>query len=115
MGCSLPSVLPSVLRDNVLEKLHGDVWGGHLGEAKLMHHVQKWYYWLGYSESMKVWCRTCVKCARRKSPISQRRASMQTMQAGYPMQIVAGDVMGPLPVTADGLRHMRCQIKKPPQ
>ena len=70
-------VLPSV-RDNVLEKLHGDVWGGHLGEAKLMHRVQERYYWPGYSESVKVWCRTC---ARRKSPIPQRRASMQTMQA----------------------------------
>ena len=57
-------LLPSMLRDDVLGKLHDDVWGGHLGEAKLMHRVQERYYWPGYSESVKVWCRTCVKCAR---------------------------------------------------
>ena len=56
-------VLPSALRDIVLEKLHGAVTGGHLGEAKLVHRVQERYYWPGYSESVKVWCRTCVKCA----------------------------------------------------
>ena len=99
-------LLPSMLRDDVLGKLHDDVWGGHLGEAKLMHRVQERYYWPGYSESVKVWCRTCVKCARRKSPIPQRKASMQTIQAGYPMQVVAVDIMGPLPETDDGNKYV---------
>ena len=90
----------------MLGKLHDDVWGGHLGEAKLMHRVQERYYWPGYSESVKVWCRTCVKCARRKSPIPQRKASMQTIQAGYPMQVVAVDIMGPLPETDDGNKYV---------
>ena len=99
-------LLPSMLRDDVLGKLHDDVWGGHLGEAKLMHRVQERYYWPGYSESVKVWCRTCVKCARRKYPIPQRKASMQTIQAGYPMQVVAVDIMGPLPETDDGNKYV---------
>ncbi|KAL5469186.1 hypothetical protein EMCRGX_G030404 [Ephydatia muelleri] len=95
-----------MLRDDLLGKLHDDVWGGHLGEAKLMHRVQERYYWPGYSESVKFWCRTCFKCARRKSPIPQRKASMQTIQAGYPMQVVAVDKMGPLPETDDGNKYV---------
>ena len=92
-------VLPSMLRDDVLGKLHDDVWGGHLGDTKLMHRVQERYYW-------PTRCRTCVKCARRKSPIPQRKASMQTIQAGYPMQVVAMDIMGPLPETDDGNKYV---------
>ena len=31
---------------------------------------------------------------------------MQTIQAGYPMQVVAVDIMGPLPETDDGNKYV---------
>ena len=82
-------VLPSMLWYDVLGKLHDDMWGSHLGEAKLMHCVLERYYWSDYSESVKVWCKTGIKLAQRKTPNPQRKASMQTIKAGYPMQVVA--------------------------
>ena len=123
-------VLPSVLQDNVLEKLHGDVWGGHLGEAKLMHHVQEWYYWPGYSESMKVLCRTCVKCAQRKSVT---HPSKEGFHADIASRVFHADCSnghnGTSTSDADGNKYVlvavdcftrwveayEIQIKKPPQ
>ena len=75
--------MPLVLRDNMLGKLHCDVWEVHFGEEKLMHCVQKRYYWPGYSESMTQTFgagHVTIKCARKKSSIPQRKASMQTIQ-----------------------------------
>ena len=35
-----------------------------------------------------------------------KRAPLQTLQAGYPLQIVAVDILGPLPVTAQGNKYV---------
>ena len=45
--CTYQLVLPSALGEEVLDKMHGEVGGGHLGEAKLVRHIQERFYWPG--------------------------------------------------------------------
>ena len=102
----LQLVLPSVVRESVLQDLHSGSMGAHVGESKMIHLVRERYYWPGWKESVKEWCRKCRTCSTRKMAPPSKRAPLQTLQAGYPLQIVAVDILGPLPVTAQGNKYV---------
>ena len=51
---------------------------------------------------MQKWCRTCVSCAKRKISAPKQHAALQSVQVGSPLQMVACDILGPLPTTATG-------------
>ncbi len=95
-------VVPSALREEVLRELHEGVAGGHLGQDKTLHRLKERFYWPGHWTDVANWCRTCATCATRKTPSPKNRAPLQSVQSGYPMQIVAVDLLGPLPVTENG-------------
>ena len=60
------------------------------------------FFWPGYSQAVKEWCLTCESCAARKAPIPRRRGPLQNIKAGYPLQLVAVNIMGPFPNTKNG-------------
>ena len=106
-GCShLQLIVPKVSRDDVLHKVHNAPSGGHLGEAKILSRLQERFYWPGHVAAVKVWCRCCADCAARKSQGQKRRAPLQSMQAGYPMQIIAVDIVGPFSPVQSGNNYM---------
>ena len=51
---------------------------------------------------MKVWCGQCDVCAARKGPSRKIKAPLPTYVVGLPMERVAIDVLGPLPVSESG-------------
>ena len=65
----LQLVVPPSLRGKVLAEVHDGVCGGHLGEDKTFQKLKLSYCWPGYWNSIKEWCRTCVPCSNRKSPV----------------------------------------------
>ena len=98
----LQLVLPHCLRDDVLQELHSGVVIGHLGEEKMLRQLKERFYWPGMYEDVKNWCQTCPTCVTKKSPVPKGRAPMQTVQAGYPMQVIAVDITGPFPESEAG-------------
>ena len=70
----------------------------------MIGYLKERFYWPGCAEDAGEWCKTCGTCA--KSQVPNSRASLQRIQAGYPMQIVAVDIMGPLPETSSGNRYV---------
>ena len=93
----LQLVVSEVFRPEVLESLHEGIAGGHLGHEKTFNRVQERFYWPGYWNTTKDWCLTCQNCLTRKSPTHPRKAPLSTIRAGYPSQIIAVDLLGPLP------------------
>ena len=102
----LQLVLPSKLQVDTLRDLHEGAIGGHLGEEKMLNKLKERFYWPGCTEAVKDWCRTCIPCTTRKTAAPRRKAPLQSLQAGYPMQIVCVDIMGPLPETEDGCKYV---------
>ncbi|KRY45605.1 Retrovirus-related Pol polyprotein from transposon [Trichinella britovi] len=72
--------------------------------ARWLARVRSRFYWPGMSGDVHTWCRTCTQCARRKGPTKNNRAPMQAMAAGYPLQRVGMDILGPLEKTPSGNR-----------
>ena len=53
-------------------------------------------------KDVEIWCHTCEACATRKTAPKKNRSPLQTIRAGYPMQVVGVDIMGPLPESEAG-------------
>ena len=64
--------------------------------------VQEWFNWLGMQQDVAQWIHTCPVCATRKSPTQRNCAPLKTMVSGFPMQVVAVDILGPYLVSSVG-------------
>lgn len=104
----LQLVIPSVLRDKILRELHEGHVSGHLGMQKFLSLVKERFYWPGHASDVATWCKTCAVCASRKSTIPQPRAPMQSVPSSYPLELVAVDILGPLPVSHNGNKCFSC-------
>ena len=98
----LQLVVPTSLREGILQELHAGISGAHLGEEKTMSRLRERFYWPGQWKDVNNWCRTCSTCATRKTPTPKARAPLGTIRAGYPMQVMAVDILGPLPESEAG-------------
>ena len=94
---TLQLVLPRAKVEAALRELHDGVLGGHLGEDKTLSKVKERFYWPGYHADVCNWCRTCTDCAKRKIPVPKGKAALSSIKVGYPLQLVAVDILGPLP------------------
>ena len=98
----LQLVVPTNLKQEVLQEIHEGVVSGHLGEQKMIHQLKERFYWPGMTEDVRNWCQTCANCATKKSPSQKACAPLRSVRAGHPMQIVAVDITGPFPESEAG-------------
>ena len=99
-------VVPRVLRQELMEEMHGGVTSGHQGEKKTLSRLRKRFYWVNMRHDVTEWCRACSVCRSRLGPQRQGRAPLQLYLAGSPMERVGVDITGPFPVTASGNRFV---------
>ena len=99
---ALQTVIPDALTEEVLSDLHEGTMDGHLGADKTLGRLQERFYWPGHYSHVREWCRDCTVCASHKSPPASRRAPLQPITTSYPLQLVATDIMGPLPESTAG-------------
>jgi transposase InsO family protein len=102
----LQLVAPWVIRSEILEYLHDHRTAAHLGIAKTFAKVQLRYYWPGYKADIERWCQRCNKCAQGKPGSGPGRAKLKSMVAGIPLERVAMDFLGPLPMTDKGNQYI---------
>ena len=95
-GCIYQLVIPSSLKTEVLHDIHEGVLGEHLGLDKSLGKLKERFYWLGHYSDVKQWCAT------KKSGGPTRRGSLNPIVVGHPLQLVAVDILGPLPQRSDG-------------
>ncbi|KRY17737.1 Retrovirus-related Pol polyprotein from transposon 17.6 [Trichinella patagoniensis] len=95
-------VPPNHARLSILEQLHNGIGGDHLGVKKTAEKIRTRYFWPGWYRDVKAWCDRCEACARRKTPPIVNRAPMESIVVGNPMEIVAVDILGPVPRSKNG-------------
>ena len=105
-GTHYQLVVPRCMRNKVLKKVHEGTIGGHLGEEKTLQKRKERFYWPGHWQSVREWCRTCSPCCQHKTPAPNNRAPFQGVAMGSPMQMVAVDILGPLPTTSSGNNYV---------
>jgi len=93
------TVLPKVLREDVLKQLHDSPFGGHFGVERTLAHVQHRFYWYDMQADIGLWCKTCEACAAKARPLKKLRARMGSVPSGGAFERIAADIMGPLQET----------------
>ena len=97
-------VLPKAFRGKVLEMAHEG--SGHLGARKVKALLRQRFTWPGMGVEVMAHtrsCRVCQKCARpksRKAPMMERQVMTE------PFEVMAFDLVGPLPKGKGGCRYI---------
>ncbi|PIK60525.1 Retrovirus-related Pol polyprotein from transposon [Apostichopus japonicus] len=91
-------IVPRSLQEEVIQLLHDNPTSGHLGVRRTMYRVQERYYWNTWRRKVERWCKMCKVCCSRKGP-TKGKAKLQTYRVGIPMERIAIDILGPLPLT----------------
>lgn len=99
-------IVPKMMKSEILKMCHDEKTGGHFGVRKTLAKVRNQYYWAGLQGDVRNWVKSCEICSKRKSPNKTKRAPMQLVGAGYPMERIATDIMGPLPETIFGNKYI---------
>lgn len=73
-----------------------------VGVDKTLSRLKEQFYWPGYHNDVQDWCRKCGTCAAWKTPSPKARAPLNPIVTSYPLQLVAMDIMGPLPESPRG-------------
>ncbi|KAG7468788.1 Transposon Ty3-I Gag-Pol poly [Solea senegalensis] len=99
-------VVPWSRQGAVLEAMHGALGSGHFGATKTLRRLRQGFYWGNYQRDVADFCRRCDECTARKGPTGRSQAPLQQLRAGAPLERVAVDIVGPLPITDRGNRYI---------
>ena len=64
--------------------------------------LKECFYWPGHYSEVQKWCSTCAVHARRKNPTPKPKAKLCPVPVSAPLELVAMDILGPLPESAIG-------------
>ena len=102
----LQLVAPRAIQRQVLDEMHGGSLSAHLGEEKTLHWLKQKFYWPGHFNDVRNWCRNCPSCAASKTLSPKAKAELKSVSTGNPTQMVAADIMGPLPESEAGNSYL---------
>ena len=97
-------VIPVAMIHDILKEVHDKA--GHMGVGKTLARLEESAWWLGYITDVMDWVPFCEVCARRKGPAVNPRAPLMSVPIGSPMEMLAMDILGPLPVSKKGNRYL---------
>lgn len=103
---TLQLVAPKKIRTEIMHMLHDCKTSGHLGREKTLSRVKSRFYWPGITNDIKRWCATCILCQRRKPGPGIGKSPMEHVTVYGPMECIAIDLMGPLPLTENGNQYI---------
>ncbi|KAK0401167.1 hypothetical protein QR680_015624 [Steinernema hermaphroditum] len=96
--------VPTKWRKPIFDHMHGSkASGGHRDTRCTMHKLRQ-YFWPHMSSDITEWCRACITCQKtshRKAP----KVPMKSIVSNTIFAIVAADICGPFPETANGNRY----------
>ncbi len=97
-------VVPDSLKNEMLVWSHDHPTAAHLGFAKTLERIKTKYYWNNYRREIEEYLKNCDVCARRKP--SESFGTLSGIAVGEPFEMVAVDVVGPLPVSQNGNKYI---------
>ena len=99
-------IVPKKARRSILYACHDMKTSGHLGVTKTVSKIKQKFYWPGLQSDVRSYIAGCDACSKRKGPIPSKRAPMQIVRSGFPMERIAIDILGELPETPRGNKYI---------
>ncbi|MCG8035188.1 MAG: DDE-type integrase/transposase/recombinase [Candidatus Thiodiazotropha taylori] len=109
-GLSKCLVVPKELRDRVLYFCHDSKDSGHLGQTKTLDRLKEKFYWYGMSRDSDIYVKQCTTCNKNKKGNRTARSALETYHAGYPMERVHLDILGPFNRSKSGSAYILVMV-----
>ena len=101
-GRSRCLVVPNCLRQKVMYYCHDSKDSGHLGQSKTLDRLKEKFYWYGMTRDSDIYVKQCSTCNQNKKRNRTPRSPLGTYHAGYPMERVHIDILGPFTPSRSG-------------
>lgn len=109
-GSSVPTnlsewkmLVPKSQRIDVIKSFHEPPTSAHFGFYKTCHRTQEIYYWPKMRHDILKFVRSCKICGAQKVAQNSRHGLMKfEKNVDFPWQIIAADILGPLPRSKKG-------------
>lgn len=100
-------VVPTVLRNKVLQTSHGEV-AGHMGVRKTYDRILRHFFWPRLKRAVAQFIKTCPTCQRTSKPNQVvKPAPLYPIPAiGQPFEHLIIDCVGPLPRSKSGHNYL---------
>lgn len=96
-------LVPKPQRLDIIRSCHDPPTSAHLGFYKTLARVQESYYWPKMRHQILKYVRSCKICGAQKATNASRIGFMgKEKEAKFPWQIIALDLVGPLPRSKKG-------------
>ena len=92
---SMQLLAPIAIRQDLIQKSHSGMCGGHLGTRKTMDQVQRRAYWIGWRGDVARFCKRCTNCSSYHRGQLPRSAPLRPIIAGAPFERLSIDLTGP--------------------
>ena len=102
----LQVLVPMTERRTILSHYHDNRTSAHIGLRKTLAKIRQGYYWPGLQKGVKLYVAGCSFCSQTKPPNKMKRAPMQIVETGFPMERIAMDILCELPETSGGNKHI---------
>ena len=91
----LQLIVPSSLRQAVLELVHGSKAAGHLGVNKTIARLMQYGYWQGWRRDVDLYVHRCPTCNRYRHTNRYKQGPLQPLPISSVGQRLHVDLMGP--------------------
>jgi hypothetical protein len=100
-------IVPQSRKQDILHYFHDIPSAGYIGVDKTLEKLKTGFYWLNMKDYVQKYCRSRDRCFAQK-PKKQKtnRAPLGTYISGEPVERVAVDIFGPLPLTKQGNKYI---------
>ena len=99
-------VIPKALRKRLLTCQHQSVLAGHPGSRRMYNTLRRYVYWLTMVVDVYKHAEQCPACAKNRISERKRTTVMKLFTADEPFSGHAMDLLGPLPTSEGGHKHV---------
>jgi len=97
-------VVPSHLRQKLLEEHHDLPFAGHFAAKKMVQRIKQYYYWSGLRSDVYKKCSSCVACASVRGHSVRGKPPLVSIPVGGPFDMIGMDFVE-LDVSKSGNRY----------
>ena len=105
-------MIPPTAREGMMQYFHSSYVGLHQSVRRVYKNMRKYIYWFGMREDIKEYIKYCNICRLAKRNSQRNQGYLQLFTPEKPFEIVAIDLVGPLPVTKRGNRYILSAIDR---
>jgi len=103
-------VIPHELRSECLDLAHNNAVSRHYGQLGTYQKLVTFVFWKGMRQDAIRYVRSCSACNVSKKASRKPKYTLRSYHAGYPMERVHLDILGPLEETVRGNRYILVMV-----